>query len=503
MKKHWTTIIGVAALLFVVSLPASALSLDSEPLEVDSETQALLDRSLKIGQQLFNAVEKEETVDPDSFDNRKEIQKYLKKNKCRDFTYKGYIVTTAEGEYYYLIASKGADVIIGRHFKAPLRDGKPVVSEFESSTNTCLDLGSIPEKKNVAGMYATTFKPFPDEFHVMAAALGKLILLVGSEQGIFKVNSESIALIERSKIEDIKTAPEPVWRTQLTFWCDQNIEPVMERTGLSVLAHEDTPDDVPVVFYREDIEPEVMWVKVTCYDEANGHFMGTLINEPYHIRNLHHGDNVVFIYSKEDCIKAPDGTCYPRAVTIDNSFTVPGLPGGSDITAFQEQIIKGRRAYVQGNFGHNQPEIEKSIKILKEALSNIPEDAADSDKFLAYFLLARCCAETYDTRLAIDSFRNALRYKPEDFHANMGLLAEYSIAVWMKKDYPGEDWEQVFTDHMNILKEKFKDNPGFQSFYKMIYVDETERAVKKDGLTGEEKEMVEKFGPGTIRWKHR
>jgi len=124
----------------------------------------------------------------------KGIDQYLSENKCSGFKYKGYIVGPENKQYFYLVASKGRNVIIGRHFKAPINAGSIEIAAFESSTNGCLNLGSPPS--NVAAMYATHLKPYPNEFHLLQSNLNSITLYIGTKAGMYAVENGTIKLSE-------------------------------------------------------------------------------------------------------------------------------------------------------------------------------------------------------------------------------------------------------------------------------------------------------------------
>ncbi len=151
-----------------------------------------LQNSIKFGALLTEAVQNKKVVKIKKLDQYKEIKSYLSSNKCRGFKYKAYIVGPEEERKFYLVASKGKNVIIGRHFKAAISNDIIDLSTFESSTNGCLNLG--PVKSNAAGMYATHLKPFPNEFHLLQSNIRGIELYIGTKVGMYVVNDGEMVL---------------------------------------------------------------------------------------------------------------------------------------------------------------------------------------------------------------------------------------------------------------------------------------------------------------------
>ena len=151
-----------------------------------------LENSIKYGVLLTEAVQDKKVVKLKKLNQYKEIKNYLSDNKCPGFKYKAYIVGPEESRNLYLVASKGKNVIIGRHFKAAISNSIVDLSTFESSTNGCLNLG--PVKSNVGGMYATHLKPFPNEFHLLQSNIRRIALYIGTKEGMYIVDDGGIVL---------------------------------------------------------------------------------------------------------------------------------------------------------------------------------------------------------------------------------------------------------------------------------------------------------------------
>jgi len=77
--------------------------------------------------------------------------------------------------------------------------------------------------------------------------------------------------------------------------------------------HPDYPDDIEVIVYDDDLEtstnmPERIWVRVTGM--VGDIFQGVLLNQPYNLKTLNEGDEVLF--------SVVDGIDYPIRITEDH-----------------------------------------------------------------------------------------------------------------------------------------------------------------------------------------
>lgn len=153
-----------------------------------------LEDAISYGNLLTEAVNAKEKVKLKKLPEYKDIKRYLSQNKCSGFKYKGYIVGPKDKQFFYLIASKRKNVIIGRHFKAPIINGSIKLSGFESSTNSCLNLGTPPP--NVSALTATHLKSYPNEFHVLQSQLIGLALYIGTSTGIYSVENGQIRIVQ-------------------------------------------------------------------------------------------------------------------------------------------------------------------------------------------------------------------------------------------------------------------------------------------------------------------
>ena len=158
-----------------------------------------LDEAVEYGRLLTNAVEKKEHIKYKKLSRYNEIKGFLNEQKCAGFKYKAYVVGPDEKQYFYLVASKKKNMIIGRHFKAPIVNNEVDVARFESSTKGCLDLGKI--KPNVAAMSASHLQPYPNEFHVLQSNLHSLGLYIITGVGYFKIENGLIELVKKREPE--------------------------------------------------------------------------------------------------------------------------------------------------------------------------------------------------------------------------------------------------------------------------------------------------------------
>lgn len=62
--------------------------------------------------------------------------------------------------------------------------------------------------------------------------------------------------------------------------------------------HDDFPDDVTVIIYREGLQPEQVWMR--CCDLSKEMLYGILLNEPNQNYGVHKGDKVGFLPIKKD-----------------------------------------------------------------------------------------------------------------------------------------------------------------------------------------------------------
>ena len=301
-----------------------------------------------------------------------------------------------------------------------------------------------------------------------------------------------------SENPDKSVAPcTPAWKQKLMIWPNHyGKKPWRTDSRLKGQFKEGFPDDIPVGFFNFDRtkRPEVMWVTVISHDPSCDLFLGILMNEPYHMSDPSEGDVIVFRF---------DAAIHrPIAIAESNSYRLTARPATSGQKCL-ETILDGVTAYRQGRYGHNMAKIEKGIEILSGAVSDISPKASVEERFAAHFALARCFAEKYETRAAIEQFKKAISIDPEDIDAQMGLLAELTLMVHKRKETPWPDdqpsWDKAFLDHLAFIKSKFGSTE--QVSKSIHYIFKKPDPDKISSFTKEDLERGESFGFATIRWK--
>lgn len=76
------------------------------------------------------------------------------------------------------------------------------------------------------------------------------------------------------------------------YRADKGVELCRRIKELDPYRHADYPDDVAVIFYDQEKEPEYCWVR--CEDCHAPRFIGTLLNEPENMTGIHRNDKVAF-----------------------------------------------------------------------------------------------------------------------------------------------------------------------------------------------------------------
>ena len=153
-----------------------------------------LEQASKYGRLLTEAVKSKSHIKYKKLPQYKDIKAFLGEQKCPSVKYKAYIVGPTEQQYFYLVASKGRNVILGRHFKAPINDGVIDISAFESSTKGCLNLGSV--KEQMVAMSASHLKPYPNEFHVLKSNVHAIPFYIVTSKGYFKIEDSLVELVK-------------------------------------------------------------------------------------------------------------------------------------------------------------------------------------------------------------------------------------------------------------------------------------------------------------------
>jgi hypothetical protein len=288
------------------------------------------------------------------------------------------------------------------------------------------------------------------------------------------------------------TRAQPIWKKQLVAFKQSGIGPWRNHEQLKDKFHEKYPDDLQVLFspLNNPGQNENMWVSIIEYDEDSNTYLGRLLNKPYFLKNVRQADNVIFKYdqSSKKAVAIPEGTSYWMAA-------VPKYVS----EGYGKNLYKGLREYRLGNFGNNMPEIRKCIKTLSKFTKEVSKFEVKEDAFLAFFLLGRCSAEAYQTELAIESFKSAIDYNPDDIDANLALLAEYSIAVHPPDFKPKKKWEIAYSEHLSHLKENFSSNVKIKNVLDQLF--KKKQLHEAEDLTDEEKEYRSAYDYGPFRYK--
>ncbi len=85
------------------------------------------------------------------------------------------------------------------------------------------------------------------------------------------------------------------------YFEDNNPQIIFMRQNreLDSLRHSEYPDDIRVMLYKENFQPEQVWVRGIGAINADGYWLGKLLNEPYNDFGCHAGDEVIFRYISE------------------------------------------------------------------------------------------------------------------------------------------------------------------------------------------------------------
>jgi len=295
------------------------------------------------------------------------------------------------------------------------------------------------------------------------------------------------------------SAQAPPWEQEFAVWHKLEVQakPWREDQRINGKTPEGFPDDFPVYFDNPDpsVMGETMWVTAIDYHPESDTYLGILINEPNHLENIRMRQNVAFAYSKK----------YDHLIAskVNDNFWEPGIPlrarGGPLLPLWE-----GIHHYRNGQMGHNMDGIRAGIALLEPLSKAFPPEATLQDRFLTHFVLGRCHAEAYNTDAAIEAFRKALQYRPEDLDANMALLAEYSIKVHtaISKDNQAAlaIWGEQFTAHIGHVRSHFLKDPYVSSILAAIFNPEKLKDKKEDS---EAIALALQYGTGTFRWKRR
>ena len=150
---------------------------------------------------------------------------------------------------------------------------------------------------------------------------------------------------------------------------NEQVEKTREMPFLDSCRHEHYPDDIMVFLYKEDLEPEGCWVRITGLGDH--YFIGTLLNEPNQDFGYHNGETVAFFVQKTEderfiCISDMN----PSA-----KITAEDLEDGSMLEA----------AVAKFNAERNEPNFLDILEILRDSYVWVPCNAIMSDADNARF----------------------------------------------------------------------------------------------------------------------
>jgi hypothetical protein len=311
---------------------------------------------------------------------------------------------------------------------------------------------------------------------------------------------------ERRQVQDGPDAA-PVWTSEVIAF--STVEPGDARPWrkdprLVGLFHSaEFPDDIEVVFDVPDSHPpakEVMWVTVIAHHDGSDRFLGKLLDAPDHVRTAQQGDNVVFRVAAPGEIRLRNVPGRDRWCVAEDDGRGYAAQGWPRLTPFVSALSRGVRAYRLGNFGHNQPEIERCIAELRPALHPEPKGAITHDVQLANFVLARCLAEKYLNKEALAHFERAIALDRQDPYAEMGLIAELTVLVHSSESKSAvASWKERLVVEMDRMKVDFPDQ--LEALKLLDLIRDPKRA--KVGLSPAEIDEGKQIGFGVIRYKYR
>lgn len=124
-------------------------------------------------------------------------------------------------------------------------------------------------------------------FRARFIANDHIIIRKGQLNDCYYLNLENYGV----ETSDFKEAIEDIYNH---YKCEnKQTEEMRNFTFLDEVRHIDYPDDIQIVLYEKDMEPEKVWVK--CFSFTKNKLFGKLLNEPYQDFGIHQGDIIRFI----------------------------------------------------------------------------------------------------------------------------------------------------------------------------------------------------------------
>jgi hypothetical protein len=78
---------------------------------------------------------------------------------------------------------------------------------------------------------------------------------------------------------------------------DNELNETRQVLGIDHLREKDYPDDIMVTLYKDELNPETLWVRLLTF--KNGDFTGKIQNEPYQNFGVHLGDIIKIQFGKD------------------------------------------------------------------------------------------------------------------------------------------------------------------------------------------------------------
>lgn len=302
----------------------------------------------------------------------------------------------------------------------------------------------------------------------------------------------------------VGTAQTAPWSEHYIVWAPHRDDPHPWRSDSHLIGRftePDYPDDVQVAFLNPDSarggRHEAMWVTVIARDTATGRFLGILINPPDHLRNVQLGDNVVFEWN--------ESTQFPVAILSHGGSYAAGWPLATSQSRPDSVLRDAVRAYRAGANGHNMPQIEECIRLLKSLRSTDLTTGSPEFSYVAYFTLGRCSAEKYATADAVAAFTSAVALAPDSLDSQMGLLAEYSV---LANAPPAKltigssaQWEAAFVNQLAEVRHRFAADT--RTMQMLDWVLAAKAADDTTSMSAADLAKYHRIGFAVLRWKQR
>lgn len=297
-------------------------------------------------------------------------------------------------------------------------------------------------------------------------------------------------------------AQQPRWERELVVWEAMPSDPAPWRTDprLAGRFHPEYPDDIQVGLL-DPAAPgrqngELLWVRVIAMDSASGQFLGYSLNQPFQVKGLNAGDNLVLRWDPKEQV--------PIAVDRGQGAGRAGWPARMYGTPHQAALLRAIAQYRTGAMGHNQPAMVACIATLDPVAPTWPATGPAAERWLAHFIHARCLSETYRTADALAAFRRAIQAAPDSVDSQMGLLADLTVMLFedrakLPAGTTEADWERQFIAQRDLVAARFGRDPNVARALRLM----RDEAAASPGMTAEARAKGRRTSFGRIRWKQR